>query len=544
LPATFADLGVPSSLTRVLSSQGINEPFEVQAAAIPDALAGRDICGRAPTGSGKTIAFGIPVIVRTAGSRPKAPSALVLAPTRELAEQIADELRPLAQAHDLWVLSAYGGTNIKRQVDRLKKGVDILVACPGRLQDLIDRKALTLDSARTVVIDEADRMADMGFLPDVRRLLDLTPSDRQTLLFSATLDKDVAALTREYQADPVRHEVGPETPDIGRLQHHFWAVDRNERVKVAVNLIRRTGKTVVFTRTRHGADRAAKQLERDGLEAAVIHGARSQNQRDRALAHFSDGEALVLVATDVAARGIHVDGVECVLHFDPPEDGKAYVHRSGRTARAGATGTVVCFVDKSQRKAVKQLQREVGIDVQVVDPDLEGFGDARPLAPRPQKSGGHNEKGSRPQSRKPSGGQSRGKGGKSKPKTQNRQEGQGSGKHQSSGTSGKPAGKRNSGSKGKPGGKGQQGNGGKPGGKGQQGNGGKPGGKGQQGNGGKPGGKGQQGNGGKPGGKGKSKKRKPTSGKSGKPQGVKRGNGYPKSKQGPNRKKAAQQRQH
>ena len=532
MPATFADLGVPSSLTRVLASQGINEPFEVQAAAIPDALAGRDICGRAPTGSGKTIAFGVPVIVRTAGSRPKAPSALVLAPTRELAEQIADELRPLAQAHDLWVLSAYGGTNIKRQIDRLKKGVDILVACPGRLQDLIDRKALTLDSARTVVIDEADRMADMGFLPDVRRLLDLTPSDRQTLLFSATLDKDVAALTREYQADPVRHEVGPETPDIGRLQHHFWAVDRNERVKVAVNLIRRTGKTVVFTRTRHGADRAAKQLERDGLEAAVIHGARSQNQRDRALAHFSDGEALVLVATDVAARGIHVDGVECVLHFDPPEDGKAYVHRSGRTARAGATGTVVCFVDKSQRKAVKQLQREVGIDVQVVDPDLEGFGDARPLAPRPQKSGGHNEKGSRPQSRKPSGGQGRGKGGKSKPKTQNRQEGQGSGKHQSSGTSGKPAGKRNSGSKGKPGGKGQQGNGGKPGGKGQQGNGGKP------------GSKGQQGNVGKPGGKGKSKKRKPTSGKSGKPQGVKRGNGYPKSKQGPNRKKAAQQRQH
>ena len=519
LPATFADLGVPSSVTRVLTSQGIDEPFEVQTAAIPDALAGRDICGRAPTGSGKTIAFGIPVIVRTAGSRPKAPSALVLAPTRELAEQIADELRPLAQAHDLWVLSAYGGTNIKRQIDRLNKGVDILVACPGRLQDLLDRKALTLDSARTVVIDEADRMADMGFLPDVRRILDLTPSDRQTLLFSATLDKDVAALTRDYQSDPVRHEVGPETPDIGRLQHHFWSVDRSERVNVAVNLIRRTGKTVVFTRTRHGADRAAKQLGREGLEAAVIHGARSQNQRDRALAHFTDGEALVLVATDVAARGIHVDGVECVLHFDPPEDGKAYVHRSGRTARAGATGTVVCFVDKSQRKAVKQLQREVGIDIQVVDPEMDQFGDARPLTPKPQRSGGHNQKSSRPQSRKPSGGQNRNKSAKGKPQTQNRKDGERNGQHP------------------KPGGKAKPGNNGKPAGKGKPGNNGKPAGKG------KPGGKAKPGSNGKPAGKGKPGKRKPVAGNKGKSQGAKRGNGYPKSKQNPNRKKAAQQRQ-
>jgi len=507
LAATFAELGVPSSVTRVLTSQGIDQPFEVQTAAIPDALAGRDICGRAPTGSGKTIAFGIPVIVRTTGSRPKAPSALVLAPTRELAEQIADELRPLAQAHDLWVLSAYGGTNINRQIDRLKKGVDVLVACPGRLQDLLDRKALTLESVRTVVIDEADRMADMGFLPDVRRILDLTPSDRQTLLFSATLDKDVAALTRDYQSDPVRHEVGPETPDIQLLQHHFWAVDRSERVNVAVNLIRRTGKTVVFTRTRHGADRAAKQLGREGLEAAVIHGARTQSQRDRALAHFTDGEALVLVATDVAARGIHVDGVECVLHFDPPEDGKAYVHRSGRTARAGASGTVVCFVDKSQRKAVKHLQREAGIDIQVVDPDMDGFGDARPLSPKPQKTNGHNQKSSRPQSRKPSGGQNRSKSGKGKP--QNRNDGQRNGQHQKPGSSGKPTGK------GKPGGKAKP----RPSGSG------------------KPAGKG------KPGVKGKSGKRKPGTGNKGKPQGAKRGNGYPKSKQNPNRKKAAQQRQ-
>ena len=482
LAATFAELGVPSSVTRVLSSQGISEPFEVQSAAIPDALAGRDICGRAPTGSGKTIAFGIPVIVRLKGSQPKAPSALVLAPTRELAEQIADELRPLARAHDLWVLSAYGGTNINRQIDRLRKGVDILVACPGRLQDLLDREALTLESARMVVIDEADRMADMGFLPDVRRILDRTPSDRQTLLFSATLDKDVAALTRDYQRNPARHDVGPETPNIQLLQHHFWAVDRTERVNVAVNLIRRAGKTVVFTRTRHGADRAAKQLGREGLEAAVIHGARSQSQRDRALAHFADGEALVLVATDVAARGIHVDGVECVLHFDPPEDGKAYVHRSGRTARAGASGTVVCFVDKSQRKAVKHLQRDVGIDVQVVDPQLESFGDVQPLKSKPQKTGTPNQKSSRPQGRKTSGGQNRNKNGKAKRKTHNKNETRHNGKQQ------------------------------------------------------KPG------SGSGPGAKNKSGKRKPNTAKKRKPQGAKRGNGYPKSKQNSQHKKAVPQR--
>ena len=380
---SFSGLGVPDSLTRVLARQAIDTPFDVQVAAIPDALAGRDICARAPTGSGKTIAFGIPIIVRTVGSVPKAPTALVLAPTRELAEQIAEELRPLAKAHDLWIMPAYGGTNINRQIDRLKKGVDIMVACPGRLQDLLDRRALTLESVRTVVIDEADRMADMGFLPDVRKILDQTPTDRQTLLFSATLDKDIAELTRNYQSNPVRHEVGPAKPDIKRLQHHFWLVDRSQRVEVASNLIRRQGKTVVFTRTRHGADRAAKQLAREGLEAAVIHGARSQSQRDRALRHFTEGEALVLVATDVAARGIHIDDVECVLHFDPPEDGKAYVHRSGRTARAGASGTVVCFVDKSQRKAVKHLQREIGLELPVVEPDLDGLSGSRPQSENP-----------------------------------------------------------------------------------------------------------------------------------------------------------------
>jgi|TARA_B110000196_G_scaffold97926_1_gene85090 superfamily II DNA/RNA helicase len=372
LPTSFSDLGVPAVIARALSAHGITAPFSIQSATIPDGLAGRDICGRAPTGSGKTIAFGIPLVARTAGSRPKAPAALVLAPTRELAEQIAGELRPMAQALDLWVMAAYGGTNINRQIDRLAKGVDILVACPGRLHDLLDRKALTLGSVSTVVIDEADRMADMGFLPDVRRILDLTNENRQTLLFSATLDGDVAALTRDYQTDPVRHEVGDAAPDVHSMDHYFWSVNRPSRILASVALIRRAGKTVVFTRTRHGADRAAQQLRREGVEAVAIHGGRSQNQRDRALDAFSGGEALALIATDVAARGIHIDNVACVLHFDPPEDEKAYLHRSGRTARAGASGTVVCLVDVSQKKAVKQLQRKLGLDIPITPPTYEG----------------------------------------------------------------------------------------------------------------------------------------------------------------------------
>ena len=296
----------------------------------------------------------------------------MLAPTRELAEQIAGELRPMAQALDLWVMAAYGGTNINRQIDRLAKGVDILVACPGRLHDLLDRKALTLGSVSTVVIDEADRMADMGFLPDVRRILDLTNENRQTLLFSATLDGDVAALTRDYQTDPVRHEIGDAAPDVHSMDHYFWSVNRPSRILASVALIRRAGKTVVFTRTRHGADRAAQQLRREGVEAVAIHGGRSQNQRDRALDAFSGGEALALIATDVAARGIHIDNVACVLHFDPPEDEKAYLHRSGRTARAGASGTVVCLVDVSQKKAVKQLQKRLGLDIPIAPPNYEG----------------------------------------------------------------------------------------------------------------------------------------------------------------------------
>jgi superfamily II DNA/RNA helicase len=365
----FKDLGVPESLVQVLSDRGIDDPFEIQRATIPDALAGLDICGRAPTGSGKTIAFGVPLVVRAPKGYSKEPTSLILAPTRELAEQITTEIRPFARMMERTVLSVYGGVNMRQQIDRLAKGVDIVVACPGRLNDLLEQRALTLEKVGIVVIDEADRMADMGFLPQVRKLLDQTLSDRQTVLFSATLDGDVAVLTKDYQKNPVRHEVGSNKPDIHSMEHKFWSVNRPDRIPVAVHVVEEYGRTVIFTRTKHGADRAARQLKQMGVSAAAIHGDRSQHQRKRALAAFADGEVQTLVATDVAARGIHVDNVECVLHFDPPEDDKAYLHRSGRTARAGAKGVVICFVDQVQNKIVKQLQRSLGLSISIIRPE-------------------------------------------------------------------------------------------------------------------------------------------------------------------------------
>ncbi len=369
MKSKFKDLGVPESLVQVLSDRGIDDPFEIQKATIPDALAGLDICGRAPTGSGKTIAFGVPLVVRAPKGYSKEPTSLILAPTRELAEQITTEIRPFARMMERTVLSVYGGVNMRQQIDRLAKGVDIVVACPGRLNDLLEQRALTLEKVGIVVIDEADRMADMGFLPQVRKLLDQTLSDRQTVLFSATLDGDVAVLTKDYQKNPVRHEVGSNKPDIHSMEHKFWSVNRPDRIPVAVHVVEEYGRTVIFTRTKHGADRAARQLKQMGVSAAAIHGDRSQHQRKRALAAFADGEVQTLVATDVAARGIHVDNVECVLHFDPPEDDKAYLHRSGRTARAGAKGVVICFVDQVQNKIVKQLQRSLGLSISIIRPE-------------------------------------------------------------------------------------------------------------------------------------------------------------------------------
>jgi superfamily II DNA/RNA helicase len=358
---TFSELGVPAALVASLARRGITRPFPVQAATIPDQLAGRDLCGRAPTGSGKTLAFGLPLIASVEAARPGAPHGLVLAPTRELAAQIRDGLTPLASAGGLRVLAVYGGVGYEPQRRALRRGIDVLVACPGRLADLLAQGALQLDSVVHVVVDEADRMADMGFLPQVRRLLDRTSPRRQTVLFSATLDGDVAELTRRYQRDPARHEIGSAEPDLHAMRHCFWDAAHAERTAIAADVAGTTGATIVFTRTRHGADRLARQLDRAGVRTAAIHGGRSQGQRDRALAAFATGHVTTLVATDVAARGIHVEGVACVLHFDPPADAKTYVHRSGRTARAGATGIVVSLVQPDQRRAVRAIQRELGL---------------------------------------------------------------------------------------------------------------------------------------------------------------------------------------
>ena len=379
---TFDDLGVPARLANALAANGMTEAFPVQAATIPDALAGRDVCGRAPTGSGKTIAFGVPVAARSPKAQPKRPSALILSPTRELADQIRTELVPVAQAAGRSVTAVYGGVGYGPQTKALRNGVDILVACPGRLVDLIQSGEVSLADVSIVVVDEADRMADMGFLPTVKKLLDQTRSDRQTLLFSATLDGDIAELTRRYQHDPVRHEIGDAEPDVHAMTHHFWTISHQDRVDHARDAIAAAGRTIVFTRTRHGADRLAKQLDRAGVRTAAIHGGRSQGQRTRALEAFMGGAVWALVATDVAARGIHVDGVECVIHFDPPEDHKTYLHRSGRTARAGAEGVVVSFVRPDNRSAVRTLQRDLGLAQGLTEPEPQQLGDgSRHVAP-------------------------------------------------------------------------------------------------------------------------------------------------------------------
>ena len=359
MTTTFADLGIPEGLSSLLEENGFTTPFEVQTATIPDALAGRDIAARAPTGSGKTLAFGLPLLIRVQDARPRRPRGLVLAPTRELADQIKRELDPIARAGGRRIIAVYGGVGYEPQKRALRRGVDVLVACPGRLADLIGQGELDLDEVEVVVIDEADRMSDMGFLPEVKRLLDRMPNDRQTLLFSATLDGDVGVLTRNYQNDPSRHEVGDAQPNVEDMQHLFWRLDTDRRVEVASDLIQAAGQTIVFCRTRRGADRVAKQLERTGATAAAIHGSRTQNQRNRALKSFADGKVEALVATDVAARGIHVDGVACVLHFDPPIDDKTYLHRSGRTARAGAQGVVVSFIANDQLRDANRMVRNL-----------------------------------------------------------------------------------------------------------------------------------------------------------------------------------------
>jgi superfamily II DNA/RNA helicase/cold shock CspA family protein len=355
---TFAELGIPDDLVGTLHARGLESAFPIQAMTVPDGLAGRDLCGRAPTGSGKTVAFGIPLAVRVAKARPRRPRGLVLVPTRELAAQVCGELEWLGRSRKLRVAAVYGGAGFGAQLKALRRGVDVLVACPGRLTDLLERRELELDEVEMVVVDEADRMADMGFLPDVRALLDRTPERRQTLLFSATLDGAVDELVRRYQREPSRHQL-PETDQLAAT-HHFWATDRNSRIALTADIVTAAGPTIVFCRTKHGADALAKKLEQRGVRCAAIHGNRSQGQRERALSAFASGKVQALVATDVAARGIHVDAVACVVHFDPPHDFKDYTHRSGRTARAGADGIVVSLVLPEQRRAVGTFQRELG----------------------------------------------------------------------------------------------------------------------------------------------------------------------------------------
>jgi superfamily II DNA/RNA helicase len=366
--STFTDLGVPARLIEVLNKHSIVQPFPIQEATIPDLLSGRDVLGRAPTGSGKTLAFGLPLITRVGKATSRRPRALILAPTRELAEQIARELVPYAKAYGRAVTAVYGGVGYDPQRNALRKGADVLVATPGRLADLIDERTVSIAEVDIVVIDEADRMADMGFMPQVRRLLDQTTTPRQTMLFSATLDNDVASLTQRYQTDPVRHEVGDHEDHL-EAAHYFWRVDASERIGITAEIIESATPTLVFTRTRHGADKVAHQLDRMGVRAAAIHGGRSQSQRTRALKAFGDGKVDALIATDVAARGIHVDGIASVVHFDLPDDHKDYLHRSGRTARAGAAGVVVSLVLADQMSELRSLQRQVGVHDALHDPD-------------------------------------------------------------------------------------------------------------------------------------------------------------------------------
>lgn len=388
MSVNFADLGLPREIISVLEKSGITEPFPIQAATIADALAGRDVCGRAPTGAGKTLAFGLPIIANLKSAQPRRPHALILSPTRELAEQIRRELAPIAAVRKLRLLTVYGGVSYHPQRQQLRRGVDVLIACPGRLMDLLSTGDVILDAVTHVVVDEADRMADMGFMPQVKTLLDETPDHRQTLLFSATLDGDTAVLSQRYQHDPVRHEVGADAQDAGTARHHFWKVSLNDRVDCVADLVSKFSSTLVFTRTRHGADRLAKQLSNAGLHAIAIHGGLSQSRRDRAMRDFSRGNAGALVATDVAARGIHVDGVECVVHFDPPEDHKTYLHRSGRTARAGASGHVVSMVLSEQARDSRRLQDDLGLRNGVNEPSMDDLheGGGEILGPRQEET--------------------------------------------------------------------------------------------------------------------------------------------------------------
>jgi superfamily II DNA/RNA helicase len=364
--ATFAELGLPAVLIQALRRDGIETPFPIQAATAPDVLAGKDVLGRGPTGSGKTLAFGLPMLARLMGAsaKPGRPRGLVLVPTRELAAQIERALDEPALALGLRVASVVGGSPIKRQADRLARGVDLLIATPGRLADLIAQGSADLSEVLITALDEADHMADMGFLPQVTKLLDRTPRDGQRLLFSATLDGEVDKLVKRYLRAPVTHSTAPPSAAVSTMSHHLLYVgDKVAKRTVATEIAARDGLTIMFVRTKHGADRLAKQLRGAGIPAGVLHGGKAQNNRTRTLAAFADGSVPVLVTTDVAARGIHVDGISLVVHVDPPPEPKAYLHRAGRTARAGEDGVVVTLVMDEERRDVETMARKAGVEV-------------------------------------------------------------------------------------------------------------------------------------------------------------------------------------
>ena len=363
----FRVLGVASDLVATLNERGIQTPFPIQTLTIPDALAGKDVCGKAKTGSGKTLAFGLPMVENLSNADSNRVRGLILVPTRELAVQVAKELRHLARCRGLDLAPVYGGAPIEVQIKEIEDGLDIIVATPGRLIDLIDRKAVSVAKLEIVVVDEADRMADMGFLPQVEWILRHVEARHQTMLFSATLDGAVDALVRRYQTNPVRHEVHSRQVTVDEMRHRFVAVHEMDKVKVAAAIIRASNRALVFSSTRHGCDRLSRKLKAENVSAEPIHGDLRQQARERSLARFSSGDIKALVATDVAARGLHIDDVDVVIHYDPPPDHKTYLHRSGRTARAGETGMAVTLSLWNQELEVKRLQRRLSLDVPIVE---------------------------------------------------------------------------------------------------------------------------------------------------------------------------------
>ncbi|MFE1510843.1 DEAD/DEAH box helicase, partial [Streptomyces sp. NPDC058726] len=361
---TFTDLGLPEGVVRKLAQNGVTTPFPIQAATIPDALAGKDILGRGRTGSGKTLSFGLPTLATLAGGRTEKhkPRAVILTPTRELAMQVADALQPYGDVMGLKMKVVCGGTSMGNQIYALERGVDILVATPGRLRDIINRGACSLENVQITVLDEADQMSDLGFLPEVTELLDQVPAGGQRMLFSATMENEIKTLVDRYLSDPATHEVDAAQGAVTTMSHHILVVKPKDKAPVTAAIASRKGRTIIFVRTQLGADRVAEQLRDAGAKADALHGGMTQGARTRTLADFKDGYVNVLVATDVAARGIHVDGIDLVLNVDPAGDHKDYLHRAGRTARAGRTGTVVSLSLPHQRRQIFRLMEDAGVD--------------------------------------------------------------------------------------------------------------------------------------------------------------------------------------